>query len=137
MDFARAANGEPVGATATEERASSALRLWIWTLLLVGIALLIAHALTKQPHTDEGDLASAATSLLDRGRVAFPMSYEYGPTVRDVYYLAPPFYPAALAAWFTPFGRSLFAYRLFHVAWALLLIVSWMRITRLGSTTAV
>ena len=121
----------------TGERASPTLRLWIWTILLVGLALLTAHALTKQPHTDEGDLASASTSLLDRGRVAFPMSYEYGPTVRDVYYLAPPFYPAALAAWFTPFGRSLFAYRLFHVAWVLLLVVSWMRVVRLGSTTAV
>ena len=119
------------------DRVSPRLRIWIWALLLAGIALITAHALTKQPHTDEGDLASAATSLLDRGRVAFPMSYEYGPTVRDVYYLAPPFYPAALAAWFTPFGRSLVSYRLFHVAWALLLVVSWMRVVRLGTTTAV
>jgi hypothetical protein len=138
MNFARAGDSEPAGGRTTATvQPSPALRLWIWMLLLVGIGLLTAHALTKQPHTDEGDLASAATSLLDRGRVAFPMSYEYGPTVRDVYYLAPPFYPAALAAWFTPFGRSLFAYRLFHVAWVLLLIVSWMRITRLASTTAV
>jgi len=125
------------GTTATTgERTSPRLRLWIWALLLAGIALITAHALTKQPHTDEGDLASAATSLLDRGRVAFPMSYEYGPTVRDVYYLAPPFYYAALAAWFKPFGRSLFSYRLFHVAWALLRVVCWMRVVRLGSTTA-
>lgn len=138
MNFARALDGEPAGAgVTTAGRPSPALRLWIWTLLLVAIALITAHALTKQPHTDEGDLASAATSLLDRGHVAFPMSYEYGPTVRDVYYLAPPFYPAALAAWFTPFGRSLVSYRLFHVAWALLLVVSWMRMVRLGSTTAV
>jgi 4-amino-4-deoxy-L-arabinose transferase-like glycosyltransferase len=121
----------------THGQSSAALRRWIWAILLAGLALLAAHALTKQPHTDEGDLASTATSLLDRGRIAFPMSYDYGPTVRDVYYLAPPFYPAALAAWFAPFGRSLVSYRLFHVAWVLLLVVSWMRVVRRGSTTGV
>ena len=115
----------------------AAIRAWTSILLLIGIALLVAHALTKQPHTDEGDLASAATSLLDRGRVAFPMSYEYGQSVRDAYYLAPPFYPAALAVWFEPFGRSLTAYRLFHVAWVVLLTLSWMRMVRLGTTSRV
>lgn len=127
-----------MGSTSTTRgRPSRATQLWIWALLLAGIALLTAHALTKAPHTDEGDLASAATSLLDRGRVAFPMSYDYGPSVRNEYHLVPPFYPAALAAWFAPFGQSLVSYRLFHVAWAVLLVVAWMRVTRLGSTTPV
>jgi hypothetical protein len=104
-------------------------------LFALGIALLVAHASTKLPHTDEGDLASAAASLLDRGRVAFPMAYQYGPTVRDAYYLAPPFYPAALAAWFAAFGRSLVAYRLFHVGWVVLLLLAWIRIVGLAAPT--
>ena len=74
--------------------------MWTWVPLLAGIALAIAHALTKLPYADEGDLASAAASLLDRGRIAFPMSYRYAASVRQEYFLLPPFYPASLAAWF-------------------------------------
>ncbi|MEO5817777.1 MAG: hypothetical protein ABIT20_21085 [Gemmatimonadaceae bacterium] len=113
------------------------MRLLAVVLLLVGIALAAAHALTKLPHADEGDVASAAASLLDRGHIAFPMSYSYGASVRDAYYIAPPFYPAALAAWFAPFGRSLASYRLFHIVWFVLLVVSWMQLTRLTTTTRV
>ena len=112
-------------------------RLLAIALLLLGVALAVAHALTKLPHADEGDIASAAASLLDRGRIAFPMAYAYGASVRDAYYIAPPFYPAALAAWFAPFGRSLESYRLFHVLWFTILVVSWMQLTRLSTTTRV
>src|SRR2546425_13202081 len=68
------------------------IRMWTWVLLLAGIALTSAHALTKVPHGDEGDLASAAASLLDRGRIAFPMEYAYLPSMRQQIYLSPPFY---------------------------------------------
>lgn len=117
--------------------ASDRTRVATIVLLLLAVALMVAHALTKIPHVDEGDLASAATSLLDRGNVAFPMSYAYGPLVRDAYFLLPPFYPAAVAGWFTAFGRSLDAYRLFHVAWIVLLVVSWTRLARAGTTSRV
>jgi 4-amino-4-deoxy-L-arabinose transferase-like glycosyltransferase len=122
--------------TETDERGRRT-RLLAVLLLLLGIALACAHALTKLPHADEGDIASAAASLLDRGRIAFPMAYAYGASVRDAYYIAPPFYPSALAAWFAPFGRSLESYRLFHVFWFTLLVVSWMQLTRLTTTTRV
>ena len=124
----------PAAPARTELRST---RMWTWVSLLAGIALAIAHALTKLPHADEGDLASAAASFLDRGRIAFPMSYGYGASVRQEYLLAPPFYPASLAAWFAAFGRSLEAYRLFHVPWFVLLVVSWMQLARAATVTRV
>ncbi len=122
---------------ALRRRLSRSIRMGTWALLLTGMALMSAHALTKAPHEDEGDLASAAASLLDRGRIAYPMSYMYLPSVRQEYHLLPPFYPASVAIWFAAFGRSLEAYRLFHVAWFVLLVVSWMQLVQTATVTRV
>src|SRR5437762_12768460 len=61
-------------------------RYWLtWTLVfgVAGLCLMTAHALTKIPHSDEGDLASAGVSVLQRGKIAFSMSYDYVASVRD------------------------------------------------------
>lgn len=102
--------------------------------LLLGLALMVAHALTKIPHVDEGDLASAAVSLLERSRIAFPMSWHYPVSIREHYYSAP-FYYWVLAAWFKVGGSSIESYRLFHVAWYVLLVLAWARVAR-GASTA-
>jgi hypothetical protein len=88
------------------------------------------------PHSDEGELASAAVSLLDRGHSAFTMSYNYPPSWRQETFL-PPFYPATVALWFAGVGRSIEAYRLFHVAWFLLLVASYVKIVGTASATRV
>lgn len=89
------------------------VRITVVLALALGLTLFVLHALTKAPHVDEGDLASAGLSLLNTGHSAFPMSYYYKPGFRSEY-LAPPFYYATLAGWFAVFGTSLTAYRLFH-----------------------
>jgi hypothetical protein len=106
-------------------------RYWLsWAIVLAtaGLALVAGHALTKIPHSDEGDIASAAVSLLQRGKIAFPMEYNYVASVREEYFI-PPFYPYALSGWFTIFGHSFESYRLFHVAWWAILIVASIRLS--------
>ena len=53
--------------------------------VVVGVLLATAHALTKIPHADEGDLASAAVSLLERSRIAFTMNWGYPQSIREHY----------------------------------------------------
>jgi len=104
--------------------------------LCVGLLFAAMHALTKIPHSDEGDLASTAISLLDAGRIAFPISYAYLPSIRHEYFL-PPFYPSSLALWFEMFGRTIESYRLFHVAWLAVLVVAWTASVRAAAGVAV
>jgi hypothetical protein len=94
------------------------------------------HALTKLPHSDEGDLASAAVSLLDRGCTAFTMNYNYLPSYRQETF-SPPFYHTTVALWLAGVGRSIEAYRLFHGVWFLLLVASWVKIVGTASATPV
>lgn len=123
------------GTDQADRRASRRSATWLaLAALLAGLALAVAHALTKIPHMDEGDLASGAVSLLDRGRIAFPMSWHYPPSIRDAYFSAP-FYYWALAGWFAGFGDSLASYRLFHMPWYVLLVVGWTAVAR-GASTA-
>jgi len=102
--------------------------------VVVGVLLTTAHALTKIPHADEGDLASAAVSLLERSRIAFTMNWAYPESFREHYFSAP-FYYWVLAGWFAGFGSTIESYRIFHVWWYLLLVLSWIRIGG-GATTA-
>jgi hypothetical protein len=110
-------------------------RLLVVVALLAGLALMIAHALTKMPHVDEGDLGSAAVSILDRGHMAFPFSYYYLPSFRDDY-LLPPFYFYTLAGWFALVGRTIETFRAFHVLWWLALTLCWISVVRSASRSA-
>ena len=108
----------------------------ICSAFAIGLVLFVLNALTKAPHVDEGDLGSAAMSLLDRGHFSFPMAYYYLSNARSEY-LLPPFYFGTLAGWFTIFGRSYVAYRLFHACFWLLLIAAWTQVSsRITRSTA-
>ena len=116
---------------------SGRARTTIIAAVLIGLVLFVINALTKAPHVDEGDLASAAAALLDTGHFAFPMSYYYMPGARTEYFV-PPLYYGTLAGWLSIFGRSIVAYRLFHVCFWALLVVAWTQISaKLGRSRAV
>jgi len=72
--------------------------------------------------------------LLERSRIAFTMNWHYPDSFREHYFSAP-FYYWVLAGWFAGFGSTIESYRIFHVWWYLLLVLSWIRIGG-GATTA-
>jgi len=115
---------------------SGRARIAIGIAFAIGLVLFVLSALTKAPHVDEGDLGSAALSLLDNGHFAFPMAYYYLANARTEY-LLPPFYFGTLAGWFEIVGRSYAAYRLFHACFWILLVAAWTQVSsRISRTTS-
>ncbi|HEX5829989.1 MAG TPA: hypothetical protein VFY16_03340, partial [Gemmatimonadaceae bacterium] len=100
-------------------------RLALAAILLGFVALAVALALTRPPHTDEGHFANAAALFAREGRLAMPMWIEWSPTLDQRMYITPPLYFVALGGWFELFGMSFPSMRLFSVLWGVLLVAAW------------
>lgn len=101
-------------------------RWWLVATVIVGyLALGVALARTRPPHTDEGHFANAAALMGEQGRIAMPMATEWIASLDQRLYAVMPAYFVALAGWFKVFGVSFIAMRLFSVLCGAALVVGW------------
>lgn len=103
--------------------------------LMVGLA--VALSVTHRPWCDEGWFACAGWNLYRHGFIGVtwldPKGFPFSPDVRGVqryFYMVPPLYLVAQAAWYKIFGFGLLAMRMLSAFWGLVALVAWYGIVR-------
>src|SRR5206468_2960279 len=102
--------------------------------LLLFVALIVGHSLTRAPWHDEGVLADVAVSFRNHGHLGSSVLDRFGyldwPQVDRYTYWQLPLYPTVLGIWFRFVPPNPLWMRLFSVAWAAVYIVCWFLIVR-------